>query len=115
MASTSWEGRNNCLKRHRKAVPEGFYKNGNPKEKYHWQCVKCKSWFRDQSKIEVDHIVEVGLRPKNLSELMESIGRMYDENNLQCMCIDCHLEKTTAKNAMWLHERKRKIATDSDL
>lgn len=90
-------------------------KSGKDIFKFHWQCVKCKNWFRDVTKIEVDHIIEVGQMPKNLTELMDTIGRMYDENNLQTMCIDCHLEKTVTKNAMWLHERKRKLATDSDL
>jgi 5-methylcytosine-specific restriction endonuclease McrA len=114
-ASTSWEGRNNCLKKHRKAVFVRKSLAGKDIFKFHWQCVKCKRWYKDIEKIEVDHIVEVGKMPTDLAGLMETIGRMYDEKNLQTMCIDCHLEKTVAKNAMWLYERKRKLATDSDL
>lgn len=47
----------------------------------HYQCVKCGC--NDLRSLEVDHIVSIGMG-----------GAAFDPDNLQTLCIDCHLEKT---------------------
>lgn len=109
----TWAGRKECLDRHRKQVVEGTHKNGKPKLKYYWPCLKCGNWFREEKQIEVDHIKEIGGFRGSWDDI---INVMYNSANLQPLCIDCHKEKTITKNASVLFQRKTpKIATDSDL
>lgn len=100
-ATITWEGRKLCLNNARNAVEEGKYKNGKIKYKYYWKCADCKEKFRNETDMEVDHIDQIG----SVKEITEGvydwthyIPRMFcDHNlkNLQCLCIGCHLKKTT--------------------
>lgn len=107
--TTKWAGRSECFRRNRKLVHDGeFFKNGSPKYKYHWQCSNCKSWFRDQSQLEVDHIVEVGPL-ESWDNIKEFIERMYcGQENLQLLCSVCHQKKTSKFNAELKYKRKSK-------
>lgn len=75
-----------------------YAKNGNPIYKYHWLCAKCEKWFRDEKKMEVDHVIEIGtfLGDWN-SYLVKMFNRRKDA--LQVLCVRCHLKKTMAFNA----------------
>lgn len=102
-----WNGRTNALRRARKRFRDGKLKNGNVKWKYHWNCAKCGKWFRDESDMEVDHIMEVGPYKGDLHDYAE---RMYcDEDNLQVLCIRCHKAKTTSAAPLrWKRKKLRK-------
>ena len=95
-----------CLERVRKKVDEGLRtRDGKVKFKYHWQCEKCRQWFRDQSSIEVDHIEEVGPFNGNFDDY---IKRMYcPQSNLQALCISCHSIKTAGYSAHLRFSRKK--------
>lgn len=100
--TVTWGGRSECLRRARKRVEEGLFKNGKKKIKYYWQCAKCKAWYRDESSLEVDHIVEIGKRPESVDDIVPYIKRMYcDIENLQALCIVCHKKKTLANASQW--------------
>jgi 5-methylcytosine-specific restriction endonuclease McrA len=101
----TWKGRSNSLKNSRKQVHEGkFTKDGKEIFKFYWQCASCAKWHRDESDMEVDHIIEIGGFKGDWNSI---IDRMYDENNLQVLCRVCHLKKTTTGNATRLYERKK--------
>ena len=103
--SIKWRGRSECLARARRKVKEGYYKNGNAIFKFHWQCAKCGEWFRDEKSLEVDHIVEVGALVDDLNILARKI--LAEPEDLQALCVGCHLKKTTKfNNARLLYKRK---------
>lgn len=106
----TWSGRETCFKSHRKQVLEGHTKSGKEILKYYWQCVKCTQWFRDKTALEADHVIEIGGFKGDWNEI---INRMYDEDNLQPLCVSCHNKKTTA-NASLRFKRDSEI-TDSEL
>lgn len=98
------KGRTNCLRAARKQVDEGkVTKQGNRIFKFYWQCASCLKWHRDESEMEVDHIVEIGGFKGDWNEI---VSRMFDEQNLQVLCRVCHLKKTTSYNASKLYKRK---------
>ena len=109
-ASLIWEGRRECLNNARKKVVEGTLKNGKPKEKYYWQCAKCKEWFRNENDLEVDHIVEVGSKEgKTWDEFIDRLMNDGNLSNLQALCIGCHAKKTSGGNASMKFVRKKPI------
>ena len=46
-------------------------------------CQKCKTKFETDEKLEADHIMPVAMG-----------GDMWDMNNIQTLCDECHVEKT---------------------
>ncbi len=98
-------GRTEALKRARKRFLIGRAKNGRPKFKWKWKCVRCNKWYEDETDVEVDHIDEVG---PYLGDLHEYAVRMFNfEGNSQILCIKCHKGKTEAAAPLrW--ERKKK-------
>ena len=102
--SLKWQGRSMCLKRHRKKVLIGKTKDGKNKYKLHWQCAKCKDWFSNVKDLEVDHIEEVGPYQGNLHEYVKRL--FCRQENLQALCVVCHLKKTSNFNASLKYKRK---------
>lgn len=101
--TTTWPGRSKCLKAASKKVFSRVGKNGKEILKTYWQCAKCCEWFRNESDMEVDHKVEVGGFRGDWNTI---VTRMYDENNLQALCIECHSKKTNTFNASLRYQRK---------
>ena len=96
-ASIIWDGRKEVLRAARRRVMEGRTKKGKPIYKYHWQCAKCTKWFRDETQMEVDHIVEIGGITKFSGDWNEVISKVFPRpvlEHMQCLCISCHLKKT---------------------
>lgn len=92
-----WPGRKECLRRAKKRVLERRDKNGKAVYKNHWQCAGCKRWVRDEKELEMDHIIEVG--PFN-GDWNEYLLRLFpSQDNLQMLCIPCHMKKTKAYNS----------------
>ena len=101
-ASIIWQGRKECLALARKKVFVRRAKNGNPVYKYHWQCADCENWFKQESDMEVDHIVEIGGVTSFCGDWNKMIERIFPrpvQDHLQCLCIPCHARKTGRYNA----------------
>jgi 5-methylcytosine-specific restriction endonuclease McrA len=99
----TWSGRNNCFSKNATRVITGTYKNKKEKTKYFWKCEKCKMTSPDKLNFEVDHIKEIGGFKGSWDKI---ISVMYDENNLQLLCIECHAKKTSKYNATLTYTRK---------
>lgn len=107
-----WPGRAECLRRARKKVLVGETKSGKPRYKLHWKCAKCGQWFKDQSEMEVDHIVEIGSFSGSWDDF---INRMYcEQDNLQALCQVCHKKKTIAFNNASLRYRRKNEMDSKD-
>ncbi len=100
-----WPGRSECLRRAREAVPAGLNKKtGAQKFKYYWRCATCREWYREESEMEVDHIVEVG---PYTGDLHAYAAKMYcGQENLQALCVVCHMKKTSGYNSTLKYVRK---------
>ena len=69
------------------------YKGPNKRQKFEYQCKKCKQWFAEKN-INVDHIKPAG--SLNCAEdLPGFVNRLFCEiDNLQVLCEPCHNVKT---------------------
>ena len=69
------------------------YKGVNKRQKFEYQCSKCKKWFPDKQ-INIDHITPAGELNK-ADDLPGFVERLFvEESGLQCLCQNCHNEKT---------------------
>ena len=69
------------------------YKGVNKRQKFEYQCNKCKKWFPDKQ-INIDHIIPAGELNK-ADDLPGFVERLFvEESGLQCLCQNCHNEKT---------------------
>lgn len=69
------------------------YEGKNKRQKYEYQCAKCKEWFPDKQ-VEVDHIVPAGSL-KSSDDLKGFVERLFCEaEGLQVLCKDCHYQIT---------------------
>ena len=69
------------------------YKGSNKRQKFEYQCNKCKKWFPDKQ-INIDHILPAGELNK-ANDLPGFVERLFvEESGLQCLCTNCHNEKT---------------------
>jgi hypothetical protein len=69
------------------------YKGANKRQKFEYQCNKCKKWFPDKQ-INIDHILPAGELNKS-DDLPGFVERLFCEvGGLQCLCQNCHNEKT---------------------
>ena len=69
------------------------YKGLNKRQKFEYQCNKCKKWFPDKQ-INIDHITPAGELNK-ADDLPGFVERLFVEvEGLQCLCQNCHNEKT---------------------
>lgn len=76
-----------------KAKARRAYTGPLKRQKYEYQCNSCKNWFPEKQ-INVDHIVGAG--SLNCAEdLPGFVERLFcEQDNLQCLCTDCHDKKT---------------------
>ena len=69
------------------------YKGSNKRQKFEYQCNKCKKWFPDKQ-INVDHVLPAGELNK-ADDLPGFVERLFVEvEGLQTLCLNCHNEKT---------------------
>ena len=69
------------------------YKGVNKRQKFEYQCNKCKKWFPDKQ-INIDHILPAGELNK-ADDLPGFVERLFvEESGLQCLCQNCHNIKT---------------------
>ena len=70
-----------------------LYKGSNKRQKFEYQCNKCKKWFPDKQ-INVDHVMPAGELNK-ADDLPGFVERLFVEvEGLQTLCLNCHNEKT---------------------
>jgi len=69
------------------------YKGDNKRQKYEYQCKKCKTWHAEKN-INVDHIIPAGSL-NTAQDLPLFVERLFcEQDNLQVLCTDCHNKKT---------------------
>lgn len=72
------------------------YEGPNKKQRWEYQCNKCKKWF-PAKKVNVDHIIPVGTL-KCKEDLPGFVDRLFIEvDGLQVLCDKCHDEKTKSE------------------
>ncbi len=70
-----------------------LYKGTNKRQKYEYQCNKCKKWYAEKE-INVDHIKPAGSL-NCAQDLPEFVERLFcEQDNLQVLCVTCHDKKT---------------------
>ena len=89
-----WHVKNDVLKAAKVYVENGRKADGSMKYSPRYKCDICGGIFvRDR--VEVDHIVEVG----SFDDWNGFVERLFcDADNLQILCVDCHLGKTSTMN-----------------
>lgn len=71
------------------------YQGTNKRQKFEYQCKKCKGWFPEKQ-INVDHIVPAGSLNSS-KDLPGFVERLFCEvDGLQVLCEKCHDKKTKA-------------------
>ena len=69
------------------------YKGTNKRQKFEYQCNKCKNWFPDKE-IAVDHKIPAGSLNSG-DDLKGFVERLFcEEEHLQVLCSSCHDVKT---------------------
>ena len=69
------------------------YKGKNKRQKYEYQCAKCKQWWMAKD-TNVDHIVPAGSLTCS-NDLPGFVERLFcEEDGLQLLCNGCHDVKT---------------------
>jgi len=69
------------------------YTGTNKRQKYEYECNKCKNWFQDKN-VNVDHMVPAGSL-NCAHDLPEFVERLFCEADfLQVLCKTCHDKKT---------------------
>lgn len=83
-----WKPVSQCKQESKRA-----YKGKNKRQKWEYQCNKCKNWFKSDE-VNVDHIEPAGsLNCSN--DLPAFVDTLFCEvDNLQVLCKTCHDEKT---------------------
>lgn len=73
------------------------YKGLNKRQKWEYQCNKCKQWFGDKE-VSVDHIKPVGTL-KCADDLPFFVENLFcNAENLQTLCKECHDIKSKSDN-----------------
>jgi hypothetical protein len=74
------------------------YKGDNKRQKFEYQCNKCKNWFPEKQ-IAVDHVIPAGSL-NCYNDLPGFVERLFCEtDNLQVLCESCHNTKTQAEKS----------------
>jgi hypothetical protein len=80
------------------------YKGINKRQKFEYQCNKCKGWFAEKL-VNIDHIKPAGTLTC-ANDLPSFVERLFcEQDNLQCLCETCHNAKTQLEK----QSKKKKI------
>ena len=83
-----WKPITTCKQKSKRA-----YKGPNKRQKFEYQCNKCKEWFADKN-IQVDHKIPAGSL-NCAQDLPGFVERLFCEvDGLQILCSTCHNIKT---------------------
>jgi hypothetical protein len=68
-------------------------KSKNKRQKWQYQCNKCKKWYKSDE-VNVDHIEQAGSL-RTYDDLPKFVETLFcEQENLQVLCKCCHDEKT---------------------
>ena len=85
-----------------------LYKGSNKRQKFEYQCNKCKKWFPDKQ-INVDHITPAGELNK-ADDLPGFVERLFvEQSGLQVLCSNCHNEKSKHEKEQFKLKRNGNI------
>lgn len=85
------------------------YKGTNKRQKFEYQCNKCKNYFPDKE-VNVDHKIPAGSL-NNANDLPGFVERLFcEEEGLQVLCTDCHTIKTNLEKQA---KKVKKVKNDS--
>lgn len=91
-ASSRWPPKYEVL-----AAAKRVYKGDNKRQKFEYQCKKCKKWHL-QKDVSVDHIIPVGTL-RSYDDLPEFCMNLFcGMDGLQVLCKACHSKKTALEN-----------------
>lgn len=112
--SVYWPQRRYAREDARIEVPDGNFKNGNPKIKVMYKCNICtKIVGRDE--IHIDHIKPV-VDLDGFNTWDDYINSLFcDVSNLQAICEECHAKKSLKENQQRALNRKKSIVTKKKL
>lgn len=75
------------------------YKGSNTRQKWEYQCVQCKKWFKDKE-VEVDHIIPTGTL-RSFDDLPEFCRKLFcGIEHYQILCKECHKKKTAQERLL---------------
>ena len=76
-----------------KELAKRAYQGKNKRQKWEYQCNKCKGWFKSDE-VNVDHIEPAGSLncAEDLPKFVETL--FCEQDNLQVLCKTCHDQKT---------------------
>ena len=84
------------------------YKGSNKRQKFEYQCNKCKKWFPDKQ-INVDHVLPAGELNK-ADDLPGFVERLFvEQSGLQVLCSNCHNEKSKHEKEQFKLKRNGNI------
>ena len=73
------------------------YSGPNKRQKFEYQCNRCKKWFAEKD-VNVDHVIPAGSL-KSAQDLPAFVERLFcEESGLQVLCEKCHTIKTNQEN-----------------
>lgn len=76
-----------------KQLAKRAYKGKNKRQRWEYQCNKCKGWFKSDE-VNVDHVEPAGSL-NNAQDLPAFVETLFCEvDNLQVLCKSCHDVKT---------------------
>ena len=68
-------------------------KSANKRLRWEFLCAHCGGWFA-QKQVSIDHIKPAGSL-RTLEDLPQFVATLFcEEDNLQCLCHECHSRKT---------------------
>jgi len=82
-----------------KKLAKRVYKGPNKRQKWEYQCNKCKGWFKSDN-VNIDHIKPAGSLncAEDLPLFVETL--FCEKDNLQVLCKTCHDEKTNLEKQL---------------
>ena len=76
-----------------KKLARRISKSKNKRQKWEYQCKKCKKWYKSDQ-VNVDHIEQAGSL-RTYDDLPKFVETLFcEQENLQVLCKSCHDEKT---------------------
>ena len=89
-----------------KKLAQRAYKGPNKRQKWEYECSKCKGWFKSDQ-VNVDHIEPAGsLNCSN--DLPAFVDTLFcEQENLQVLCKTCHDQKTQLEKQLKQFKKKK--------
>ena len=89
-----------------KKLAQRAYKGPDKRQKWEYECSKCKAWFKADA-VNVDHIEPAGSLncSEDLAPFVDTL--FFEQENLQVLCKTCHDEKTQLEKQLKQFKKKK--------